>query len=286
MVINNVSEVTRRFIIDSLSVGRSDWSGRLSEDEFLERLYDLSNTPSTDSRMRNAKSDIIQHRVNWNDWDDDWVFYDPRFNILRSSDEDFLKFLCETVHPVVRPDAEEAHALVSEYNGYLASDGYELVAVRHISGKPVFGAQYSGQRAQVFSEPTGWDKVDRQISNAKDQLQTAATEEHFQVVGLLCREVLITVSQEVYEPTRHRTRDGVLPSSTDVGRMLEAFFDSELSGASNEECRAYGKAAFRLALALQHKRSADFRMAAFCLEATMSAVNILALLGNRRGEMA
>ena len=74
MVINNVSEVTRRFIIDSLSVGRSDWSGRLSEDEFLERLYDLSNTPSTDSRMRNAKSDIIQHRVNWNDWDDDWSF--------------------------------------------------------------------------------------------------------------------------------------------------------------------------------------------------------------------
>jgi hypothetical protein len=65
--------------------------------------------------------------------------------------------------------------------------------------------------------------------------------------------------------------------------MLEAFFNTEFKGKGNEEARAHAKAALRLALALQHKRTADFRMAALCAEATSSIVNILAVLGGRRG---
>lgn len=67
--------------------------------------------------------------------------------------------------------------------------------------------------------------------------------------------------------------------------MLEAFFSAELAGSSNEESRAHAKAALRLALALQHKRTADFRMAALCAEATSSVVNILAVLAGRRGRL-
>lgn len=52
---------------------------------------------------------------------------------------------------------------------------------------------------------------------------------------------------------------------------------------ANEEARAHARAALRLALALQHKRTADFRIAALCAEATASVVNILAVLAGRRG---
>lgn len=113
----------------------------------------------------------------------------------------------------------------------------------------------------------------------------AEAEEQYQTVGLLCREVLISVAQEVYDPRRHPAQDGVTPSNTDAGRMLESFFSSELKGAGNEESRAHAKAALRLALALQHKRTADFLMAALCAEATSSVVNILAVLGGRRGRL-
>ena len=65
--------------------------------------------------------------------------------------------------------------------------------------------------------------------------------------------------------------------------MLEAFFSAELQGGANVEARTHAKGALRLALALQHKRTADFRMAALCAEATSSVVNILAVLGGRRG---
>ena len=232
--------------------------------------------------MQNAKGDIVQHRLNFNDWEDDWIFYDSRFNLLYGAGDEFLRFLCETVHPIVRPDTDQARRLVDEYNRILAPDACSIVEVQQISGKPVFGPERLGQRKQTFDEPTGWEKVDRQIKAAQDHLRTSDTEEHFQAVGLLCREALITVCQEVYDSQRHGTRNGVVPSSTDVERMLEAFFDSELPGKTNEDARAYSKAALRLTLALQHKRSADFRMAALCVEATVSAVNILALLGNRR----
>ena len=278
----DISEETRHSIIDFFSVSKIRWAGRLREDEFLARRYDLSNMRSNDYRMQSAKGDIVQHRVDFIDWGDDWVFYDDRFNLLYGTSDDFLRFLCETVNPAVRPDIDEARNLVDEYNRILAPDGCSIVEVQRISGKPVFGPERSGQRIQIFDEPTGWEKVDRQIKAAQDQLRTSETEEHFQAVGLLCREALITVSQEVYDPERHGTRDGVVPSNTDVGRMLEAFFNSELPSGTNEEARAYSKAAMRLTLALQHRRNADFRMAALCVEATVSTVNILALLGNRR----
>ncbi|MDQ7794549.1 MAG: hypothetical protein RDU89_09080 [bacterium] len=280
---DEISEVTRRAIVDFLTTSGTHWAGRLQEDDFLARLYDLTSLPSNDSRMRTAASDIHQHRVNWRDWDEDWVFYDSRFNLIHAPDSEFLRFLCETVHPVVRPSTAEARDLVAAYNREIAADGWSLVEAKQISGKPVFAAQRLGHRAEVFEDPTGWKKVDRQLQEVRLRLDTAGTEEQYQAVGLLCREVLITVSQEVFDPRRHPTLDGVAPSATDAGRMLEAFFDVELGGGANEEVRIHARAALRLAVALQHKRTADFRMAALCAEATSTVVNILAVLAGRRG---
>ena len=84
-----VTEVTRRNIFDGLVAERIWWSGRLSEVDFLNRLFDLENLPSTDGRFRSAHSDIWQHRVRNSDWSDDWVFYDPRFGLLRGDEEVF-----------------------------------------------------------------------------------------------------------------------------------------------------------------------------------------------------
>lgn len=137
---NTITEVTRRAIIDYLSVGRQ-WSGSLNEDEFLGRIYDLKRMPSTDYRHEydNAAKDIHKHRVMNSDWSDDWVFADGRFDLLHGPDEPFLKFLAETVHPIVRPDATESEKMVADYNALLAVDGWEIHPVKEISGKPVFG---------------------------------------------------------------------------------------------------------------------------------------------------
>lgn len=110
--VKQITEVTRRGVIDVLSVGRFSWSGRLEETAFLARLLDLKSLPSKDYRYTTAAEDIWKHRIMNNDWSDDWVFYDDRFDIMHGPDERFLRFLCEMVHPVVRPDADEVARLV------------------------------------------------------------------------------------------------------------------------------------------------------------------------------
>ena len=277
-----ISEVTRRQTFDFLTLSGVDWSGRLAEVEFLSRLYDLTKLPSTDGRFHSADGDINQHRVNNNDWPDEWVFFDPRFNLLHGSDQVFLNFLCETVHPIVRPMDDQVTKLVNSYNGFLRPDGWLITETRQISGRPIFQAVRHGTRLEVFNEPTGWEKVDRQIQEAKQALNIASAEEHYQSVGLLCREALISVAEEVFDASEHSSPDAVMVSKTDARRMLEAFLEAEMQGGTNEESRAHAKAALRLALALQHKRTADFKTAALCCEATTSVVNLVAIVSGRR----
>lgn len=139
-----------------------------------------------------------------------------------------VDFLAETAHPVVRPDAAEARNLVATYNLEHKNDGYALVEVWSISNRPIFGMTVFGARASAFDDPTGWAKFDRQFQEARSRLSSAQNKEQFQAVGLLCREALVTVVREAFDPSRHSTADGVVPSSMDAVRMPEAFIAAEL----------------------------------------------------------
>ncbi len=99
-------------------------------------------------------------------------------------------------------------------------------------------------------------------------LEQAKSEEQCQAVGLYCRELLISVAQAVFDPDRHPTIDGVKASETDAKRMLDAYVAVELAGGANEVVRRYARAAFELANELQHRRTANFRQAAMCAQAS------------------
>jgi hypothetical protein len=156
---------TRQNIIDGLRIDNIGWSGKLDDIAFLARIYDLQTLPSYDSRYKDAAGDIYQHRVNNFDWEDDWVYDDDRFALQCGLDETFLRFLCETIHPVVRPDKDEAIKLATQYNDQLRQDGWELVEVERIAGRPRFVARRVGlagrrsvSRAQTVADAldAGW----------------------------------------------------------------------------------------------------------------------------------
>lgn len=133
-----ITNVTRQALVTALAAGPYWWSGVLEEHEFLGRLYSLEDLPSHDDRYEDALGDLIQHRVNNLDWDNNWVFDDSRFG-LRDDDEMLLRFLAETLHPEVRTDRAEMDALLQLYNDHLRHDDWELHPLREISGRPVFG---------------------------------------------------------------------------------------------------------------------------------------------------
>jgi hypothetical protein len=136
----------------------------------------------------------------------------------------------------------------------------------------------NGGSASPRHEPTGWPRVDRDLDRMRFGLETAQSELEFQQVGLACREILISVGQAVFDPSRHALADGVAPSSTDAYRMIEAYFAHELSGSSHEAIRSHAKSACKLAVDLQHRRTADRRSALLCAEATRTVVNLAAVV--------
>ena len=125
-MMDKISDVTRQDIIDVIRNGfvvsfdepqydsisgnyivsyraKISYHGRLDELGFLERLYDLDNMPSNDSRYSNAHGDISCH-LRFGDYEDEyWIFQDERFSLRQGDgDEALLHFLCMMLHPSVR----------------------------------------------------------------------------------------------------------------------------------------------------------------------------------------
>jgi hypothetical protein len=131
-------------------------------------------------------------------------------------------------------------------------------------------------------QPTGWQRVDRCVGELRDRLAAARNEEQFQAVGLFGREALISLAQGVFDRTRHPPQDNVEPGPTDAKRMLDAYIAVELGGRANEEARRHARSALDFAVALQHRRTASFRDAALCAEATTAVINVIAIVAGRR----
>lgn len=118
-------------VIDGYSV-RMPIYGRLSEIDFLSRIYDLDNMPSTDNRFSNASGDIWQHTVNNDDWEDYWYFTDGRFQLSNGNDDTYiLRFICEMLHPAVRDEKSPWRKYLDKFNEILEPDGYRLIPVKN-----------------------------------------------------------------------------------------------------------------------------------------------------------
>lgn len=169
----------RQNIVDGLRLEGVHWQGSLNDVEFLSRLFDLDQLHSTDSRFTDAARDIWQHTVNNNDWDDDWVFGDARFALLGGPADRFLRFMCEVVHPIVRPDRDEALRIVSHINDQLRPAGWELIEEERIGGRPRFTYRKvtsHGTRAVTRARTVadaldaGW--MERQIQRLERSVET------------------------------------------------------------------------------------------------------------------
>jgi hypothetical protein len=147
---NNITEITRRDIIELFREGyvESSWLGdekvfypyygRLSDIEFIEKLYPLDKMPSYDTRFKNAKEDIWQHTVNNRDWELGWIFEDCRFELLKGSDLILLNFLCAVFHPENRDEKGYWKEYLGKINRLIKTDGYELYESGKISGRIVY----------------------------------------------------------------------------------------------------------------------------------------------------
>lgn len=107
--------------------------GKFSEIDFLSKIYQLESMRSHDSRFDNAYRDIYQHTIMNNNWNDGWVFSDPRFKL--NSKENFIRFLTQIFHQNIRDDLLPWRIYFEKINLILKDDGFELILTKdEISG--------------------------------------------------------------------------------------------------------------------------------------------------------
>lgn len=119
------------------------------------------------------------------------------------------------------------------------------------------------------AETTGWDAVDGQVAQLRIRLAKSETSEDFQAIGLLCRDILISLGEAAHDPAEHGE---VGESGVD---RLNAVVDAYSPGESNQKLRKLLKATFDYANVVQHQRTGAMHEAGICAEATVAATQII-----------
>jgi very-short-patch-repair endonuclease len=148
----DISELTRRDIIDYLISRGYPFHGRLELLDFLEKVWDLYSMPSTDPRYKNAYDDICKHMRANDDWDENYLLW-KYLNLSDCEDALFLKFLEECIHPVVLADSKQINEALSEFNKYLLGDNYQLEEMSQLSGRPIYKAVRIDPKKRGVREP-------------------------------------------------------------------------------------------------------------------------------------
>lgn len=125
-----------------------------------------------------------------------------------------------------------------------------------------------------------WERIKRTVLKIKVDSSKARNEEDFQQIGLLCREVIISLAQVVYKPEIHGTEDdkGTKIGKTDAYRMISNYLSLKLSGSSNEISRKFAKSTNDLANMLTHKRDAHKTDMMMSISATIALINFIGIL--------
>ena len=206
---SEISQRTRQDIIEYLMIARIHWSGDMDEDGFLKRIYDLDAMPSYDRRFKNAAGDIRQHRINNDDWKDDWLLDDSRFNLKKCSTSEFLRFLCATVHPRVRSDSEQVLRLVREFNDRLRQEGWQLTKSGEIAERPCFEAkpisttvEHLVSNSNEISKALESEEMEKQIRKMREYVEIDPAEaigKAKEYVESCCKSILVQLGKDISE---------------------------------------------------------------------------------------
>ena len=133
---------------------------------------------------------------------------------------------------------------------------------------------------EVFVKLDEWERIKRTITKIKRDSISAKDEEDFQSIGLLCREVIISLAQTIYNPIIHGEKDeeGTEIGKSDAVRMIGNYITYQLKGKQHKELRDYVKSTNAIANQLTHKRSATKTDMLLTVSSTIALVNFIGIL--------
>ena len=136
---------------------------------------------------------------------------------------------------------------------------------------------------ETIVELDDWERIKRTVIKIKRESDNAQDEEDFQTIGLLCRDVIISLAQAVYNPMIHGATDdtGKQIGNADAVRMIGNYVSVKLNGSHNKELRAYAKVTNDLANQLTHKRSATKKDMLLIVSSTIALINFIGIIEDK-----
>lgn len=120
-------------------------------------------------------------------------------------------------------------------------------------------------------------EVYRKLKQASAVLNDAKEIEHFQNIGMICRETLIELSNSVYSPEMANGEEQ--PKKSDFKNKIRLFIASALTGPDNADYRSYYKKvseiAWDYANKITHSTSSTIYEASICVTLGISIVTII-----------
>ncbi len=140
---------------------------------FLSEIWDLRNMESEDNRFEDALGDIIQHTINNDDWDIDYLFID-RLKLFKD-DDIYAKWLETLVHPKFRKKEEDILKYVLLINSFLEIDRLALY-VTDYSGNdlPIYTLKGVNNENHYIDLPENqvWFFVETELTGRSDKVSS------------------------------------------------------------------------------------------------------------------
>jgi hypothetical protein len=136
-------------------------------------------------------------------------------------------------------------------------------------GEDQVGSDLSG------ADLEGWDQVESQVRLLGVRLSNCNASEDAQAIGLLCRDIMISLAQATYDPEFHDQVEG-----ESAVNQLKAVIDYCAPGKSSRVLRKLTKATLDYANTVQHRRDGNVAEAGIVAEATVASVRLVRRLVN------
>lgn len=207
---NRITKTTKRDIYNLFKVGVEvdnslfveivyyPYFGKLSEIEFLERLYNLKEIPSNNEAHENAYDEILYNTIK-NNYPRCWVFEDERFYLKDGSDEIYLKFICEIFHRKVRDRNGCWRQCLKQVGKLLQKDGYEIVPARNKNNRGSYIWRVCKENSSDIFNPYSKRNAEK-IKNKEIELKISR-DGTFQIYKLL--ERYIKMYSDIDETSYH-----------------------------------------------------------------------------------
>lgn len=145
--------------------------------------------------------------------------------------------------------------------------------------QPLFNALDGLERRQVGEgvdiPVTGWSRVDEKRGQLKEKYRLARTAEDFQGIGLICRSLLLALSDAIFDPGRHDDPNQAPIKRGDVKGRIERVLKIDFPGDENDRLRQFIRASWGYVQHVVHAETADDTRAGIAADGTLFLVNTL-----------